>query len=213
MACLFAAAVLLLPQPHSPSVFMAAAEDTPCVDDTDLCNDPEKCTGEMFGVIYQTLCPIMCGICAGSKAATTTTDVPSFNTAETPSVTLGWGITVTEAEASATISVGDVVMWTLDQDDQPHNIKSGTNSEPFPESDFNSRMLQAGETFSFQFKEAGTFPYFCSPHPWMVGTITVVAPTETTTTISTTTTTTTDQCGSGVYVFYILHKPHRWPSG
>ncbi|MBT5206234.1 MAG: hypothetical protein HOM00_03905, partial [Acidimicrobiaceae bacterium] len=30
-----------------------------------------------------------------------------------------------------------------------------------------------GDSFSHTFTEAGTFDYFCTPHPWMTGTVVV----------------------------------------
>ena len=36
-------------------------------------------------------------------------------------------------------------------------------------------MLQPGQSFTFTFAQAGTFPYHCDIHPTMTATITVVA--------------------------------------
>ena len=33
--------------------------------------------------------------------------------------------------------------------------------------------IEAGDTFSYTFTEAGEFPYHCEPHPWMIGTVIV----------------------------------------
>ena len=33
-----------------------------------------------------------------------------------------------------------------------------------------------GGEFTFVFVEAGEYTYFCAPHPWMRGTVTVVEP-------------------------------------
>ena len=38
---------------------------------------------------------------------------------------------------------------------------------------FNSGNMADGETFSFTFTTAGVYPYHCTNHPTMVGTITV----------------------------------------
>jgi plastocyanin len=38
---------------------------------------------------------------------------------------------------------------------------------------FDSGDIAPGETFSYTFTEAGTFDYFCTPHPWMMGTVIV----------------------------------------
>jgi len=62
-----------------------------------------------------------------------------------------------------TIEKGATVTW-MNSDSAPHQIKS-TN--------FNSNQLSKGQTFSFAFNDAGTFDYFCSIHPSMVGKIIV----------------------------------------
>jgi plastocyanin len=68
--------------------------------------------------------------------------------------------------ADLTIPVGTTVVWT-NMDAAPHNVVS-TDGGPL-ESD----TLQTGDTFEFTFTEPGTYEYFCSIHPDMVGTITV----------------------------------------
>ncbi|MEM2237730.1 MAG: plastocyanin/azurin family copper-binding protein [Candidatus Caldarchaeum sp.] len=39
---------------------------------------------------------------------------------------------------------------------------------------FDSGLFGAGERWVFTFVRAGIYPYHCTPHPWMVGTVTVV---------------------------------------
>src|SRR5207302_787257 len=38
---------------------------------------------------------------------------------------------------------------------------------------FDSGLLNAGQSYSFTFNDPGVYWYFCRPHPWMRGTITV----------------------------------------
>jgi plastocyanin len=38
---------------------------------------------------------------------------------------------------------------------------------------FDSGSMSRGSNFSHTFSEAGTFGYYCIPHPYMTGTITV----------------------------------------
>nr|QBK87789.1 MAG: plastocyanin/azurin family copper binding protein [Marseillevirus LCMAC202] len=72
--------------------------------------------------------------------------------------------------ADITIKVGDTVMWT-NKDQIWHTATSG---EPFSPNDiFNSGRLNSSDTFKYSFKKAGVYPYYCIPHPWMTGTITV----------------------------------------
>jgi plastocyanin len=69
------------------------------------------------------------------------------------------------------IKVGDTVTW-INNDSSPHTVTSSSN-----ESNFDSDVLQRGEAFSFIFDKEGQYPYFCTLHPSMVGTV-VVLPSE-----------------------------------
>lgn len=70
------------------------------------------------------------------------------------------------------ISVGDTVEW-VNGDATRHTITSG--SDDTADGTFDSGDIEAGDTFSFTFTEAGEFAYFCDIHPTMTGTV-VVAP-------------------------------------
>ncbi|MFN0278182.1 MAG: plastocyanin/azurin family copper-binding protein [Pyrinomonadaceae bacterium] len=67
--------------------------------------------------------------------------------------------------ANLTINVGDTVRWT-NNDFATHTATSNTSV-------WNSGFLSNGQTFSFTFTGAGTFPYFCGVHPSMTASITV----------------------------------------
>jgi plastocyanin len=62
-------------------------------------------------------------------------------------------------------AVGTTVTWT-NRDDVPHTVTSSTKL-------FKSPALDTGEAFSYTFKEAGAFEYYCSMHPRMTGKIVV----------------------------------------
>jgi plastocyanin len=64
-----------------------------------------------------------------------------------------------------TVQPGTVVTWT-NGDSETHTIESEGGS-------FSSPDLDSGATFSFTFNEPGTFPYICSIHTSMHGTIVV----------------------------------------
>jgi plastocyanin len=64
-----------------------------------------------------------------------------------------------------TVAVGTTVTWT-NRDDIPHTVVS-------TEGVFKSKVLDTDEKFSYKFEKAGNFPYFCSVHPKMTGTVTV----------------------------------------
>jgi plastocyanin len=64
-----------------------------------------------------------------------------------------------------TVAAGTTVTWT-NRDDIPHTIVS-------TEKVFKSKVLDTDEKFSFTFDKAGTYPYFCSIHPKMTGSVVV----------------------------------------
>lgn len=69
--------------------------------------------------------------------------------------------------ATANVRVGTTVTWT-NRDDIPHTIVSSEEPKAFK-----SKVLDTDEKFSFTFKNAGTFAYYCSIHPKMTGKIVV----------------------------------------
>jgi len=64
-----------------------------------------------------------------------------------------------------TVAKGTTVTWT-NQDDVPHTVVS-------TEQKFRSKALDTEDQFSFTFGEAGTYVYFCSVHPVMMGKVIV----------------------------------------
>ena len=98
------------------------------------------------------------------------------------------GTTVTIADfsftpATITIHVGDTVTWT-NHGPSAHTATANNGS-------FNTGVLQKGQSASHTFTTAGTVTYICSIHPFMHGTVVVLANTTSTTTTPTTTTPTT----------------------
>ncbi|HXF14961.1 MAG TPA: cupredoxin family copper-binding protein [Terriglobales bacterium] len=67
--------------------------------------------------------------------------------------------------ATLTVPVNSMVTW-LNKDDLPHVIASNDGV-------FKSKALDTDDKFSYTFSKAGTYGYFCSIHPKMVGTIVV----------------------------------------
>ncbi|MBT4677015.1 MAG: hypothetical protein HOB67_04090, partial [Acidimicrobiaceae bacterium] len=76
--------------------------------------------------------------------------------------------------AEIRVEVGDTVTWTND-DTVIHTVTSGTSTGVVTTADdlFGSGPMVPGDSFSHTFTEAGTFDYFCTPHPWMTGTVVV----------------------------------------
>jgi plastocyanin len=64
-----------------------------------------------------------------------------------------------------TVAAGTTIMWT-NHDDIPHTVVS-------TEKVFKSKVLDTDEKFSYTFSKPGTYPYFCSVHPHMTGTVVV----------------------------------------
>jgi plastocyanin len=64
-----------------------------------------------------------------------------------------------------TVHAGDTVTW-VNHDDIPHTVTSKTLV-------FRSKAMDTDDKFSFTFTTPGSFPYFCSLHPHMTGTIVV----------------------------------------
>jgi plastocyanin len=67
------------------------------------------------------------------------------------------------------VSAGTTVIWT-NQDSNPHTVTSG--SAAAGDGLFNSPILTRGMQFNYTFSQEGNFPYYCSLHPNMVGTVT-----------------------------------------
>ena len=66
---------------------------------------------------------------------------------------------------TVTVPIGGTVTWT-NRDDIPHTVVSTDGV-------FKSKVRDTDEEFSYTFTKAGTYPYFCSVHPKMTGTIVV----------------------------------------
>ena len=67
-------------------------------------------------------------------------------------------------------TIGTTVAWD-NSDSTVHTVTSGEA----PEADgiFDSEMMTAGDVYEFTFTEAGSYNYYCTFHPWMVGTVNV----------------------------------------
>jgi plastocyanin len=65
-----------------------------------------------------------------------------------------------------TVEEGGKVIWQ-NEDSAPHTATADDGS-------FDTGTLEEGKLKSENFKEAGTFTYFCSVHPYMHGTVEVV---------------------------------------
>lgn len=69
--------------------------------------------------------------------------------------------------STVSVVVGDSVRWT-NLDFFFHTVSSDSNL-------FNSGTLNANDSFTFTFTQAGDFSYHCDFHPHMMGTVQVAA--------------------------------------
>ena len=69
--------------------------------------------------------------------------------------------------ASITIDVGDTVTWN-NNGPTPHSATANDGS-------FDTGILRKGQSGSHTFNQAGSFSYYCKPHPYMKATVVVEA--------------------------------------
>ena len=89
--------------------------------------------------------------------------------------------------ATVTVDVGGEVVWT-NEDSQIHNVVSGglddmkadTVGTNWPNGEgaegnigFDSSFMMQGDVFKHKFDAPGEYPYVCTLHPWMMGTVIV----------------------------------------
>jgi len=106
-----------------------------------------------------------------SSGSTTTTAAPG-GTPTTGGGAAGGGATVQVnmegmafSPQTVTINVGDTVTWT-NKDQAPHNAVAVDKS-------WHTSTFSTGESGSVTFTTSGTFPYICTIHPSMTGTVIV----------------------------------------
>jgi LPXTG-motif cell wall-anchored protein len=116
---------------------------------------------------------------AGSAIVALSTPHQIAHAASDPTVTIA---DFSFSPASITIHVGDTVTWT-NHGPSAHTATANNGS-------FNTGVLQKGQSASHTFNTAGTFSYICSIHPFMHGTVVVLANTTSTTPATTPTSTT-----------------------
>jgi plastocyanin len=68
--------------------------------------------------------------------------------------------------ATVTVRVGQTVRF-INRDDEAHTATARRNA-------FDSGGLDTGDSWTVRFTKPGKYPYFCSLHPYMTGTVIVV---------------------------------------
>jgi len=69
------------------------------------------------------------------------------------------------------VTVGTTVAWE-NLDNTVHTVTSG-DADAGPDGVFDSEMMAVGDMYEFTFTSAGSQDYYCTFHPWMVGTVNV----------------------------------------
>jgi plastocyanin len=110
-----------------------------------------------IAMIFVIITLILLSACSGNSAPTTSSLPASGN-----SVTL---TNFAFSPATLTVKVGTTITWT-NKDSASHTVISDSGV-------FESVNLATNAVFSYTFNSAGTFPYHCSIHPSMKGTVIV----------------------------------------
>jgi len=87
------------------------------------------------------------------------------------SIDAGSGVNVnlpgyTPDKTTVVIGVNNTVKW-INNDNMPHTVTASDNS-------FDSGNLNSGQSYIRTFNKTGTYPYTCTYHLWMGGSVTVL---------------------------------------
>ena len=124
------------------------------------------------GIFVLSVCALILAL-ASFSAGCTSSQGSAQPAGATPAPATANTITIkdfTFSPATLTVKTGTTVTW-VNEDSMSHTVVSDDGSG-FP---FTSARLSTGASFQQTFTQAGTYPYYCSIHPSMKGTI-VVAP-------------------------------------
>lgn len=81
-------------------------------------------------------------------------------------------------EIRTSLGADNKVVWKND-DSTYHSVTSDVSYADKINGKFDSiatiGLIPPGQTYNFTFTEAGIYHYHCEPHPWMTGTVTVLA--------------------------------------
>jgi plastocyanin len=100
-----------------------------------------------------------------SNSCTKSSTDPTGGGTGQPGANEVWMQSMAFTPASITVPVGTTIKWT-NKDGVTHNVTSNTSV-------FSSGAMSSGAIFSFTFANAGSYPYKCTIHPGMTGTVIV----------------------------------------
>jgi plastocyanin len=111
------------------------------------------------------------GLVVGFAAGGTISTILTGQTAGSEDVRIAYGaadpaLAEPYSPANLVVTVGDSSVTWYNADNAVHTVTSTTGL-------FDSQSLGPGESFTFEFTEAGSYAYFCQPHPWMEGSVEV----------------------------------------
>jgi plastocyanin len=107
-------------------------------------------------------------ILAAAEDLSVTTPAPTSKQESATNRTVNIAIgNFTFVPAALTVAAGTKLVW-VNQDDVPH-IVIGTDAE----SPIKSQPLDTDDRYSVTITQPGTYKYFCTLHPHMVGTVVV----------------------------------------
>jgi plastocyanin len=126
-------------------------------------------SARLFFVVALMTSAAACGSGSYSAPSPAPTPTPAPTGGQSSTITIPVGAEFLGNKAftppDLNVSVGTTVTWT-NTDRDSHTSTSDTPG-------WNSGTISPGRQFSFTFQSAGTFPYHCSFHPGMVGTVVV----------------------------------------
>jgi len=100
------------------------------------------------------------GCVKSTSPATTEFPPDNSNTIEEPTSNMVKIKDFSFMPAEITIQKGDTITW-VNQDTVQHTITSDQDNE------LDSELLSNEQVYSHTFNQTGTFPYHCTPHPYM----------------------------------------------
>jgi amicyanin len=124
---------------------------------------------------------VLFAACGSTPSGSGSTPTPTTGTTPTAtSAGSGQMVSITRDSSGSfafspttlTIKVGSTVTWT-NMTPAPHTVTSD-DGKSF-DSGLSNPIAPSGGTYSFTFKQAGTFSYHCQIHPYMKATIIVTA--------------------------------------
>jgi plastocyanin len=117
------------------------------------------------GIFFSVLCLVIAAVAVFSCGKSSSYNSGSGSGGNPPPAGAVSIANMSFSPASLTVYVGTTVTWT-NNDAMAHTVTSDGSS-------FDSGNIAPGGKYSRTFSTAGSFPYHCTIHPTMTGTVTV----------------------------------------